>query len=118
MSPELQKALQQLADKLGVGVDRLLACLLKQAPIDATINIVAWLALLAATGGMTLACWRVYKRMQTSPDSDNEIILIMLGTLAAGLGAGLLIMFCQGAAVTLAGFFNPDYWALHQILHP
>jgi uncharacterized membrane protein len=116
-NPELQKTLQQLADKLGVGVDRLWACMIKQAPIDATINIITWFGLLALTVGTIIACWILHKKNQES-GNDYDIIVAVLGIASACLIMGIWGLFSTYASLTLAGLYNPDYWALHQILHP
>lgn len=118
MTPELQKTLQQLAEKLGVGIDRLWACLVKQAPLDSVVNVFSWVSMAVVIAVSIKYFCKFYQKMIDHPHDDWGIAAFVSATTAVIFAVILMVTFGTNASLTLAGFFNPDYWALHQILHP
>ena len=101
--------LQTLATKLGTTVDFLWATLIKQAPIDGAF----YLLLLAFLGaiGYGLFRWAKYN-LQSNID---EIVWVPYGVATIFYLIAAIIALGYGP-VAFSGFFNPDYWALKQII--
>lgn len=111
------RALDGLADKLGVATERLWIALLRQAPVDASVDL--FLGLVAAP----LAIWFLARKLarlravfEKGDDEFQDALLMIFG------GLGLLVacifeatFFCSLSTI-LSGFFNPEYWALHEVL--
>lgn len=119
---ELTPLLEKLAAKLGTTVEMLWGVLLKQAPISAAVDLVTCVALV----GLTVWSVRFVQRKTTPPpktDKDRypsadwreEGELLAWLTVAA---FAFLVLICVGTSAQniVAGFFNPQYWALEQIL--
>jgi uncharacterized protein involved in cysteine biosynthesis len=113
MNEKIFEALQALAVKLGTTVDHLWGVLLKQAPIDGTIefifcSILVWF-------NVKMARMVVRKTLSDKPewkDDLSEIAWVLLATLVF---FSVIIVWCN-AAMIIAAFFNPEYWALKQLL--
>jgi hypothetical protein len=108
--------LEKLAAKLGVASEILWAAMLRQAPIDAAVGLVF-------SGIVFIATWLVYRwgvliykrTTLTGPDRWDAGIWLIFGIVA-----GIMSLFVLGAFIAMpmviAGFFNPEYWALHELL--
>ena len=119
---DLTLALQQLAAKLGTTVEMLWGVLLKQAPIAATINLIGCIAFT----GLTVFITYFVKRRTTKPprteddsyphaDWEDEGAFIAW-VVTAGLIIATVVFVGVNAQNIVAGFFNPQYWALTQIM--
>lgn len=120
MNQQLEQALTDLASKLGTTAEHLWSVLVRQAPIDSAINIAVWL-LFVATG---IVCWRLFRKTYQKAHIEkdyfhDELVPLMVAYFIGALGAGFTVLALAGnyASTTLAGFFNPEYWALKQIIH-
>lgn len=106
---ELDKALAVLAEKLGTNVEHLWGVLIRQAPIDGTVDLLQYALI-------TIGCWlwwRWCKRVMES--NQDEIIYLPLTLVAVALGILVIAaFFCLPN--TVAAFLNPEYWALKQVL--
>lgn len=108
------EVIKQLADKLGVAVDVLWAALLKQAPIAATIDLM----ISVAVGVFIFFAWKL--ALKCEPRKESYLDLCSDRTCAVVVA--FLVTFVLGGIAlvslntVLAGFFNPEYWALKQIL--
>lgn len=115
--------LETLAQQLGTTVEYLWGVLLKQAPVSATIDLVTCLLLIAFMYGT----WRLH-RYYSAPINDDEdyldctryeendlaiIIVVVFGVVS------LVMLFCILSAIPgiINGYFNPEYWALKEILN-
>lgn len=116
--------LETLAQNLGTTVEYLWSVLLKQAPISATIDLLTCILL-------TLIIYDVYRLHKyfsaPSPDADKyytnrtryddndtAILIMVSGTMASAIM--LIIIICTIPDI-INGYFNPEYWALKEILN-
>ena len=114
--------LQQLAAKLGTTTEYLWGILLRQAPIDATINLIQSLLIL-------VYCFFIYKKHKSLSEvkdyngykergydhyNDNVSILMIIGCVV-----GIILLFAMFFTVdnVINGYFNPEYWSLNKILN-
>ena len=110
IDPRVLDLVDQLAQAMGTTTDMVWAALLHQAPISATATLILllflWVALIFGTRS-------IFKHWTTIAENAMEfgaILAVFTGgfvTLVLTLGEGLNM---------LAGFFNPNYWALRHIL--
>lgn len=111
--------LQQLASQLGTTVTYLWTVLLKQAPIDATIKVTANIAI--AIFGIVLyklhiKFSREIKDGWTWYDEYGEGIKISM-IVGVAVFAISVIIGLRLIPDIINGYFNPEYWALKQILN-
>lgn len=123
MNEQTTKLIQELADKLGTTAEHLWAVLVRQAPISAAWDLIyLFLMLSIAAGSFVMSRRFLVQTIQQAQDSDDEPTLFKLGisTAITGIIALVALIECAFAVgsfgMTLAGFFNPEYWALKQIL--
>lgn len=111
MNPDLEKALTEMALKLGTSVDALWAALLWQARIDGIFN-------LAVAGAIALGAVVGYKKIrqyQLKEDSDDEVagmLFLIYGGCCLVLGLAGISCLYDGLVATL----NPEYWAVKSLL--
>lgn len=111
MSKETDALLAGLAETLGTTVEHLWGVLLVQAPIDGAVSLICNLLLVLMLVGCASLTW--YKIRQGDWQQDAAI--------GAVLGTGVLAVFtflvvASSAQGIVAAFFNPEYWALMQLL--
>ena len=109
MNEQIAKSLDLIAAKLGVGAEVLWAALLKQAPIDSACSLL--LAGLTVIGG-----YFYFKKLlpwAAEMDELHHVAGAVLGGIAL-LATSITLLFSLD--MILAGFLNPDYWALKQLL--
>ena len=105
MNEQLTTLLETLSGKLGVATEVLWGALLRQAPISSITNIVV-LVLLSV-----LVVFAVIWLSKQEVDECNPIwFLVFCASVAT------LIAFFTTVEKTIAGFINPEYWALSKIL--
>ena len=119
MDTETVNLLTELAAKLGTTSEYLWEILLRQAPISSTVTLIQ--IMFTVLSGIFL--WRLHKHFSKKIDKkysmyDNstgvlEAIMIILSILTLTIGIGLFL----GIENMLNGYFNPEYWALKQILN-
>jgi len=113
MNDQIASLLNDLAVKLGTTVEYLWASLLKQAKIEATVQLVmlvaTWVALLATAAAML----RWYRR-GISKTGENFAIPITIVWVVGAMFA-LVTLFVMPCNI-FTGLFNPDYWALQKVL--
>jgi len=114
---ETNKLLETLANKLNTTVEYLWDVLIKQAPINATTNLIFVI--------FTFICMYVFYRVHVSlmkkdmytDDRGFENLITVIPMVLIGIF--LLIMFIVSLCMIgniINGFFNPEYWALQHIL--
>lgn len=114
--------LEQLAAKLGTTAEKLWAVLLKQAPISGMANLILCVGLVL----FAVKCFRFVNRKTTVPLMTEENQYPRgewesEGSFFAWTGIGILF-FVVGLVIAFsvnniaAAFFNPEYWALKEIL--
>lgn len=124
MNEETSKLIQQLADKLGTTAEHLWAVLCRQAPISATVDSVLCIAAVAAAWGAFRLVQRKTTRVKTKSESGYEresaewedepaFLAWLLWIVLAVIACAIIVTSASGIA---AGFVNPEYWALKQII--
>jgi hypothetical protein len=117
--------LKQLATQLGTTAQYLWGVLIHQAPISATISLIQ----IVLIGIYGLILWKTHKYLlkeipkeERSYDDDKNryqkfeevaVIPMVLGAIA--LITFTIIALCLISDV-VNGYFNPEYWALQEIL--
>ncbi len=115
-------ALTTLAEKLGTTTEYLWSVLLKQAPITGAIDMLVFAAWVVA-----IILWARFVRGKTSKPAptekdrypgaewtDEAAVFAWLSVFIFGVTMTITIGSCL--SITVAAIFNPEYWALHQIL--
>lgn len=118
MNEETSKLLQQLASKLGTTTEYLWGVLLKQAPIDATIQLIQTCICLLGFFVLYKIHLQLLKpnksgRNNAYDDSDAYGFIMMASFIV--LCCILVILFCSIGDI-VSGYFNPEYWALDKII--
>jgi hypothetical protein len=110
---QIVAVLGPLAAKLGVAAEHLWAVLLRQAPITGAMSLVFYAFLIACCFG--LFRWIKFVRDKVDNDRWDEISYLgpILGAIPLVIGIVIAIDYLP---LTVAAFFNPEYWALHEII--
>jgi len=120
LTPEILSRLDALAAKLGVTVQFIWSVLLQQAKVVAITDLTA--AVFTGTVAC-ICCYKLYTLIKEEAEKDARLLSGWQGAAGAramifslGLIAGLIAFFTAlPAAIT--PLFNPQYWALSQILN-
>lgn len=118
MNDQTLQALQALAAKLGTTVEMLWGVLLRQAVIEA-VSAVVWISIFA--GLSVIALLFVVKKTRT-PESDygradwaEEAAFFAWAAWVVFTIIGAFVV-AEGVSQLLTVLFNPEYWALKQVL--
>ena len=115
------KLIEQLAAKFGTTTEYLWGVLLRQAPIDSTINLIQ-IALVMLFGWFL---YKTHKRLMKKDGDGNYARnsyekYEMGATLPMVIGAIVfaILIFVSFLCIPdiINGYFNPEYWALNKIL--
>lgn len=102
--------LQELAERLGTTTEYLWQALVNQAPISSLTNIAIYIMLIALIGLIA----RCSKGLTFDEVDDPKVMVFLIfGLIWLILGT---IFFMVSIHDTVTGLFNPEYWALQQIL--
>lgn len=116
---ELTNLLSQLAEKLGTTTEYLWSVLIKQAPISALTTLLQMVFMVV----VGIALFKVHKWLCKTPEGehysryDDYEELAVVPMILAGIGYMIIVIilfFCMSDVVN--GLFNPEYWALKEIL--
>lgn len=112
MDQNTQQLIEKLAEKLGTTAEHLWEVLIRQAPITSAIELAMDAMLLVAT-------YQLWKFLWNHPWKYEEYGCTKELTLgaAAVFTAILIISIALSIPSIFAGFLNPEYWALQQIIH-
>lgn len=114
MNEQTQQLIEKLAAKLGTTAEHLWGVLVRQAPISSATEAIA-LAIYA-----TVMVWGyrlVREKTKEDGDWNDNCGSIVLPWIIWGVGTLiLLIVLCFSLSNIVAGFANPEYWALKEIL--
>lgn len=108
MNKETVILLNELALKLGTTTEYLWGVLIKQAPIS-SISLTVFIALLCVTSFFG------FRWLQKPEIIRHEAYPVFLLVFAGCVFASFLII-CFSFESIIAGFLNPEYWALKEIL--
>lgn len=121
MNDKTTELLEKLAGKLGTTSEYLWGVLIKQAPISATVK----LGELIFTIIMGFVLWKIHKwlcekrgpynSIESRYEEYGELAYFPMGLAFVGWGIVMIITFFMINNI-IAGFFNPEYWALNFIL--
>lgn len=117
MNEQLTKLLTDLAEKLGTTAEHLWSVLIRQAYISGTAGIVITVILIASLIG-----WLKFILKKMRPDSrgcrewdyGNNSKEWSWMAWGASVTLSLMVIACQYGDIL--GLFNPEFWALQQIL--
>lgn len=121
MNEQTTKLIEELATKLGTTAEYLWGVLIKQAFYEASITLVQILCIFL----FCLIFYKVHKRLskikeyngykETGYDyyGESAIIPMIFGAIILGL---MVIIAFFSIDTVINGFFNPEYWALEQVL--
>ena len=122
MDDNTLKALTALSEKLGTTSEYLWGVLLRQAHISATIDLFVmaiWIGLAVLFLRTVQEKTKVPQETETRPHpraewSGDDAFFAWAGAIVFAA----IVALCVGVSITdtIAGFVNPEYWALHQIL--
>lgn len=119
MNEQIQKMLETLATKFGTTVEKLWDVLVTQARIEAVCNTV-YLAVLITVWFFFIKFVRRFIQWQKDASDEGMYVagfaLVVLGshllTILTGFGGYSMV------STIITGFFNPEFWALKQIIKP
>lgn len=119
MNEQTEKLVRELADKLGTTADHLWGVLIKQAPVSAVTSLLGGVAIFA----LLVYAWRFRAKKMAAETNKNygdwagdSPISVISGMLLCIATFALVLAAAGELPLVLAGFFNPEYWALKQIL--
>ena len=122
MNEQTEKLILELAEKLGTTAEHLWGVLVKQAQINAAIDLLIMIVVL----GISLVWYRLVKSKTTKPPISNDDpypyaewsdeFAIIAWTLLAIWGVGALIALLCTISTVATALMNPEYWAIKQIL--
>ena len=119
MNEQVLALLTQLAEKLGTTVEHLWSVLVKQAFISTTVNLLIYSLLLIL--GFVLSrthkkfCGAMPKYQETTYYHKYGAYSVLM-VVAFVVWAIIIIVFTLCLPEILSGYFNPEYWALSEIL--
>ncbi len=113
MNEQTTQFLNALATKLGTTAEYLWSILVAQAPISATIQLIQTIILTV----VTVFLWRAHKRFLNSKAYDAfEFYPGGAMTISAAIVLCIWIVNFFSIDNLISGFFNPEYWALNELL--
>lgn len=122
MNEQTSKLFEQLAQKLGTTTEYLWGVLLKQAPIQSTLGLIKLIAVLL----FGLILWKIHKKLSKEIEGcesyDNTLYLqkeeyVTIPMITAFiLFLVLFIVSMINISSIVYGYFNPEYWALKEVM--
>lgn len=112
------KLVEQLAQKLGTTAEYLWGILVKQAPISATIDLIYFVIIVIS--GIIL--FKIHQYLGKETETTNSIYcekgenVAVPMVIAAMIWVICFIICFFSIGNIINGFFNPEYWALKEIL--
>ena len=113
LTKELLARLDTLAAKLGVAVESIFALYVKQAPLEAVNTLLLLVLTLLLFASMLYSAAKATNAVSNSPTEGTFV------GIAVTMGIGCLvaiIVSIYNMTNLMAQLFNPEYWALQQIL--
>lgn len=106
--------LAELAKELHTTADHLWSVLVKQAPIDSMCQVTS--VVVFFFGGLALLISGIKwarKRDEERDDTSPGIVMAVIGMLVMVI---TVLAAALSAPGIMAGFYNPEYWALKQVM--
>lgn len=110
MNDNMVQLLNALAAKFGTTAEQLWDAMIRQAPISSGIRLFIYAFLIILICG----AFRFLKSETVKAwDSDIRVVISFAVALFAVMFVGYI---WETLELTLAGFYNPEYWVLHKLL--
>ena len=106
---KVERALQVLAEKLGVGIDHFWPLAVRQQLLEGGISLGLWVGLVVLTLGLLYFVVVCVKRAQW-------LVAVTLFGVAGILGLLSMIGAAAGGVETLTQLLNPEYAALESVM--
>lgn len=123
MNEQTNKMIEQLAQKLGTTTEYLWSVLLKQAPIDATINLLQILFVILFGWALFKTHRKFLKDVETEEGYYRQNAYELYGfalQMPMGLSSVIFFLLLITSFFSIEnifnGYCNPEYWALMKIL--
>ena len=116
MNYKTAQLLEKLADKLGTTSQYLWNILIKQAKIDATIQLIEMIFFIFVGFGL----YKLHKSLSNENNSNNYEDNSVFGALMVTsfiIYVFVMVIFIFFIDNIINGYFNPEYWALHTLLN-
>jgi hypothetical protein len=110
MNKETRELLEQLAAKLGTTVDHLWQVLIAQARVEAISECIIFGVIFLLLIPAWIVSFKCYKK--NKDDFDSGVIFMPVGAVTLFF----LIVLCMSFTGIITGFYNPEYFALKEIL--
>ena len=110
---QITPVLEKMAEKLGVTVEYLWSILIKQAPLSGITDIIQYILLGIVTWVFVKVSFKVHHKIEKEDWDGVAYIPLWV------IGVGILILWITAFFCfpnTIWAFFNPEYWALKEIL--
>lgn len=117
MNTQITQLLEQVANKFNTTVEHLWTVLVKQAPISSVASLLSFILVSAVTYRVAKTIFQLLAKEQEENTCSDAQILLSLLLIGVSLAYFFVVAsFCINIDMILAGFFNPEYWAIKQIL--
>lgn len=127
MNEKTEQLLQSLADKLGTTTEYLWTILVNQAKYDVIVSLIQMAFMAAFIIATVKIHFKLAKQLPTDPNDiwsryenlyDKYEVAAGIPMIIAGIGCIIMVIcFLAGFNDLIAAIFNPEFWALRQILH-
>lgn len=108
MDDKTLELLRELAARLGTTADHLWSVLVRQAPITAATD------LFVLTAAVCLTVW--WAMVVAARAWEDEVYQSLAWASVAVCCLVIAVAIAANASLIVAGFANPEYWALSQLL--
>lgn len=114
MNETTDKLIRGLAEKLGTTTQHLWSVLLKQAPISSTSDTILILGYLA----ILIFLYKIVREKTKEEGDWNDGCgsSALPWMIWVGFLIGFLIIVVTSFSTIIAGFVNPEFWALKQLI--
>jgi hypothetical protein len=111
---QITNIINTLADKLNTPASAIFGTLCRQAKISSITWIIAYLILMIMFASLAFVSNKYIKPDNVRSSDDDFPIFCWIGCLA--VLAAITVIFTLNLNIILAGFLNPQYWPLHEII--
>lgn len=111
MNEQTIKLIQQIADKLGTTAEHLWSVLIRQAPIYSITGLMEDVAFFL----LCFFMWKWISKIQFD-NWDSDFGKGAVYAVALVISAFFFFAIGSNLSLEMAGFFNPEYWALKQVM--
>ncbi len=120
MNDQTIKLIEQLAEKFGTTAEHLWSVLIKQAPIYGWTNVLFLATMPFALFFVTKKLAESFEVLSSYQEDNSKNIIHGAAFIIYGSTLFLISVFLLTSIfdvdLILASFFNPEYWAMKQIL--